>query len=327
MRHYPTDEDDMKDVARLEAPTWMVDQLRLNPSYVSWGPHEDYMWKKEGSGWDSAVTIDSWADNSFELDDLNEVVNFYFQIDRPSKDCTTCNGKGMHPDAQWISESWYHHSSPFTVPDEGEREAKAVLEGFGSRFTDPVVGRGQLPPDDVLAKYGPAFHEHCVSTMENGGEWCTNLTQDEVDALLEHGRLFDFKGRHPTAAEINAIAKKSHMLHDAINSWICIRTRCERLGVPMECPDCVGNDGQIFTGPAHLTLVLWVLHPRKGCSRGVEVKHIKQSELPLIYAYLRGAAKRNAGRFAKIPKVAVEKETVGADENSLRSRTRKTRSR
>ena len=41
MRHYPTDEDDMKEVARLEAPTWMVEQLKLNPSYVHWGPHED----------------------------------------------------------------------------------------------------------------------------------------------------------------------------------------------------------------------------------------------------------------------------------------------
>jgi hypothetical protein len=45
---------------------------------------------------------------------------------------------------------------------------------------------------------------------------------------------------------------------------------------------------------------MWVLHPRKGCSRGVEVKNIKQNELPEIFKYLRSAADRNAERFGKI---------------------------
>src|ERR1700723_403258 len=108
MRHFPGDEDDMKEAARLEAPVWMLEQLKFNPSYVLWGPSEDYMWK-EGSGWDSRVVCDSWDGNHFSLDDLNEVVNFYFEVNRPTKDCPACAGKGSHPDGQWITESWYRN--------------------------------------------------------------------------------------------------------------------------------------------------------------------------------------------------------------------------
>ena len=68
----------------------------------------------------------------------------------------------------------------------------------------------------------------------------------------------------------------------------------------MTCPTSEGH-GNLFTGPAYLTLVLWVLHPRKGCSRGVEVNHIEQDELPAVYSYLRQAAERNATRFSLVP--------------------------
>jgi hypothetical protein len=43
--------------------------------------------------------------------------------------------------------------------------------------------------------------------------------------------------------------------------------------------------------------MIWMLHPRKGCSRGVEVLEITESELPMVYAWLREAADRNAKRF------------------------------
>jgi len=305
MRHYPTDEDDMKEVARLEAPTWMVEQLKLNPSYVHWGPHEDYMWKKEGSGWDAPCIVGSWKEHGFSLDELNEVVNFYFEINKPSVACKTCGGNGHHPDAQWITESWYHHTSPFTQPDDRERDATAIMARFGCGEHKGILGRGKLPPDEVITKYGQAFYDHCISTMENGGEWSTNITQDEADALWDSGRLkIEFKTR-PTAEQVNGWNKGTRLGgrgfgHDSINAWICQRRRCERLGVPLTCLTCEGH-GHLFTGPAYLTLVLWVLHPRKGCGRGVEVNHIEQDELPAVYSYLRQAAERNAERFSLVP--------------------------
>lgn len=302
MRHFP-DSDDAEDVQRLAPEPWMLEQLKLNPSYVHWGPHEDYMWKQKESGWDSPVICESWGDFGFELDDLNEVVNFYFQINRPSKDCDTCAGKGTHPDAQWITESWYRHSSPFTMPDGDEMQSKAVLKRFGCQFKEGINGRGKLPPDDVIARYGKPFLDHCVSTIENGGGWYTNITQDEADALWESERLRHDFDHPPTAAEVNAWAtRKTGFGHDSINAWICQERRCARLGVPIECSMCEGH-GDLFIGPSHMSLVVWVLHPRKGCSRGVEINHIQQAELPKVYKYLREAAERNAQRFALIPQL------------------------
>jgi len=87
---YPNSESDQEELAKLNIESWMVEQLRLNPNYVFWGPHEDCMWQ-EGEGWSSRVLLQMWGDfKLFELDDLNEVVNFYFYLWRPSEKCQCC---------------------------------------------------------------------------------------------------------------------------------------------------------------------------------------------------------------------------------------------
>ena len=263
MRHY-----DEKEAAKLEAAPWMVELLKRNPSYVHWGPHEDYMWTKE-RGWNAPVVDQTWNNFWFKtLDDYNEVAHFYFQIARPSESCSTCKGTGYHPEALWVSEAWYRHKE---------------------QFAD-----GAMPSNEVLQKY-PDLWGHCMSVKVNGGEWSTALTQDEVDALWDQHRLqLEFKEK-PTAAQVNKWAKGRGIGHDAINSWICIEQRLKRLGIPEKCPTCDG-DTRLFTGPAYMQLVLWVLHPRKGASRGVEVR-FEEYELPEVLAYLREAARRSAERF------------------------------
>lgn len=60
---------------------WMTDCLTLNPTYTGWGNGCEYMWS-EGNGWDSELEF--YRVNSlFELDDLNELVHFYFYLDFP----------------------------------------------------------------------------------------------------------------------------------------------------------------------------------------------------------------------------------------------------
>jgi hypothetical protein len=128
-----------------------------------------------------------------------------------------------------------------------------------------------------------------------------DITQDEVDALVAKNRLREFtrNGHKPTALEVNS--SSNAMVHDAINRWICVETRARRLGVWGKCKECKGEgEGHLDATPI-LGLVLWLLHPRKGASRGVEIKSIKQEELPQVYAFLREAANRNANRFSKIP--------------------------
>jgi len=258
MRNLPNlnDEYDAKELKQLNAEPWMVELLHLNPSYVSWGPHEDYMCSKN-AGWSAPIIEESWKSFSIGLDDLNEVVNFYFEITRDTVDCTSCDHTGLNP------------------------ETKRISDGF----------------------YGD---------YRNG--WNKSITQEEVQALLEAGRLRDFthafsagngwQPKHPpyvpTAAEVNAAQGSFAMSHDGINRHILVKARATRLGVYGLCKVCDGN-GYIYTVPvAHVQLILWLIHPRKGASRGVEIKQVDQDDLPAIYKFLKEAASRNHMRFAKI---------------------------
>jgi len=242
MRNYDhSSKYDIEEAAKIKAEPWQLDLLAMNPSYTCWGPFEDYM-SNEGSGWDRRQLFDTWSDfGPWKLDDLNEVVNFYFSVNREAKDCETCEGTGLTEQANQLSRD---------------------------------------------------FH--------NG--WSKHLVQDEVDALWEEGRLhYKFKEK-PTAEQVNEWAINARGLgHDATNRCVCPDARTKRLGIEKHCPVC-GGDGYIYTSEvAHVSLTLWILHPRKGCSRGVEVANIQRSELPAVFAYLREAADRNANRFSKIP--------------------------
>lgn len=286
MRYVPGgNEWDREELERLAAQPWQLDLLKLNPDYVSWGPHEDYMWKK-GDGWDSRQLHDSWrAFGPWELDDLNEVVNFYFEVARSSETCKTCTGNGYHPDAQWITESFYQHSSPFTHSTVQEEMSKDVLRRFGSEFPE-LHGRGVYPSPETMARYGEAFRDFCEQMRDGEGFWGNKITPDEEQALRAAGRSWG-----------------GPIGHDAINRGILVERRCERLGVPRTCPTCDGH-GSVFTAPAaHVNVVLWVLHPRKGCSRGVEVR-ITEGDLPAVFDYLSRAAQRNADRFKAVRKAA-----------------------
>jgi hypothetical protein len=51
MRNYdPSCEFDAKELKRLNPEPWQVKMLELNPSYVCWGPGEDYMPSAEKGG-------------------------------------------------------------------------------------------------------------------------------------------------------------------------------------------------------------------------------------------------------------------------------------
>lgn len=104
MRYFDEDEGQ-----RLNAQPWQLDLLKANPEYCGWGPHEDYMCG-ERSGWDSRIIVPTWAEfGPWNLDDLNECVNFYFDVERDSKECPACGGNGYHPDAQRVVTTFYDH--------------------------------------------------------------------------------------------------------------------------------------------------------------------------------------------------------------------------
>lgn len=308
MRSYAAaDKYDAEEAVRLNAEPWQLAMLARNPDYTGWGPHEDYMWVK-GDGWNSPIACPSWAEFQFALDDLNECVNFYFFIRRASETCAPCAGRGDHPDAQWVTESFYEHSSPFV------RGNRPLMQAFAERFCGgphrELHGPCSFPDAATLARYGDGFREFCEAMRAGDGYWVNKITQDEVAALVAGGRLRTFRdGKWQevarTAAEVNAANGRGasplrDMDHDGINRSILCRTRLERLGLPATCPTCDGH-GHVYTEPnAHLGIVFWWIHPRKGASRGLEVLSIARDEVAEVLKFLRKAAKRNAARFAGI---------------------------
>lgn len=262
--------DDLDDgeLKELKAEGWMIELVSLNSGYVYWGPYEDYM-ATRGDGWNAPIRTPSWSKFELTLDELNECVNFYFEASRASANCEACSRSGYNPETHEISETFYDSQGIFMGSP-----------GHGSK------------------------------------RWCNDITVDEVQALIDGGRLHDFakdfvKGegwvnRDPPvvvdeelAHKVNEWNKKG-MGHDGINRCILIKARAKRLGVYGLCPECEG-DGYLYTeDKARLTLILWVLHPRKGCSRGWEVNDIQKDDVPAILAFLKEAADRNADRFQKV---------------------------
>lgn len=239
---------DLKEMEKLNAEQWQINLLSLNPSYVHWGPGEGYMWTKEGCN--SEQYHKTWKDfGPWGLDELNEVVNFYFSVERESVPCVACDKTGYAPKAKQIADDWYDFAG-------------------------------------------------------TGRKWSDKITQDEVQALVDCGRLPELQkkfDRVPTANEVNQWQKGPWIGHDAINRCICVEQRCKRLGYDLYCPEC-GGAGFVYIAPkAHVELTLWILHPRKGASRGVRIMNVEQNDLPEIFAYLKGAAQRNADRFSRLP--------------------------
>jgi hypothetical protein len=255
------DKYDVKEALKIGAEDWQLELLKLNPEYVFWGIGEDYM-RAEGSGWDSAIIHKEWGEHApIGLDDLNEVVNFYFEICRESKECPSCEGECYHEKARDIARSWYQYQCRL----------------------------GEI-------------------------SWSRSLTKDEIKALVKARRLSDLthefiegKGwvektpkKLPTLEEVNEWARKG-IGHDAINRCICIEARLKRLGLPQWCEECEG-DGRVYIEPKpHVNIVLWLIHPRKGASRGVQIR-ITQNDLPKVFEFLKEASKRNVNRFKKVCK-------------------------
>ena len=223
---------------------WMLGALDANGDrYFSWGNHEDYMCD-DSDRWSSPVEVSSPSE-LWELDDFNEVANFYFFAYRNEKTCPDCDGRCYNEETRRLDGSFY--------------------------------GRGG---------------------------WERDLTQDEIDALFAKGRI-RWEDESPDANEYNSRARTDvppfYYDHDAIDRMICVRTRAKRLGVFGWCPTCDGRGSLTVDNHWRLGLQLWVLHPRKGASRGLICTDIAEGELPQVYAYLRGARDRMANVWAALP--------------------------
>lgn len=118
------------EIARMQAPDWMLSLLDVNPSYTGWTPGDDYMSgvKREGAWNDAIETPSKDGEDPFALDDMNVCANFYFRITRDGLDCKACNGLGYKRGI---------------IPLEGPTSPHcAQCEGFG--YFDKKTSKAQL---------------------------------------------------------------------------------------------------------------------------------------------------------------------------------------
>lgn len=170
--------------------------------------------------------------------------------------CKACDGTGYSPEGRRMKDLWYGHA-PFKPEDRGSVP-----------FT---------PEDDEVAAFAkrnvnasPEFYGRDRQAIERearrlchlwNGHWCHHLNEDDVSALIEAERLYDFTHTFdttnrwqpksppytPTPREVN-LWSISGLGHGSVNSWVCIKAECARLGVPAECRQC-GGDGEVWPSP------------------------------------------------------------------------------
>lgn len=152
----------------------------------------------------------------------------------------------MTPEAKRLSDQWYGHvefhpsmtgSEPLTpetpaVRQFAERNVARSPEFYGTS-------------ERVIVREAERLCQHW------NAQWGHHLDADDVSALLEANRLWDFT-RHgvecPTPQQVNDWSIRS-MGHDSLNQWICVEAKAKRLGYAYECPHCQGH-GVIWSSKA-----------------------------------------------------------------------------
>jgi hypothetical protein len=163
--------------------------------------------------------------------------------------CPDCES-GYSPQAQNLYDLWYG-KLPFDPASTGStpwRHDSPAVRAFAERNianAPDYYGTGENATVREAQRLAAHF---------NSG-WLHHLSQDDVNALIEAGRLRDFthqwseKTRRlekidpsvtPTAAQVNEWSLRGFG-HDSINASVVIRARCEREGIDDTCPTCQGH--------------------------------------------------------------------------------------
>jgi hypothetical protein len=163
--------------------------------------------------------------------------------------CETCEGDGGSPRARELRDRWYGYV-PFDLAEMGSTAYTAETPQVRA-FAERNI---QSAPEYYGRSEAAIVREaERLATLWNS-RWSHHLAQEDVDALVEAGRLHDFTHTWTretrwqpidppptvTAAEVN-LWSLSGIGHDAINQWVVVKARCEREGVAQECPECGGH--------------------------------------------------------------------------------------
>jgi hypothetical protein len=302
MRYYPDSEEELAtELKNMAAEPWMMEQLRRNYGYVSWGPHEDYQWIRDLANPNSPRKFPTWAafrkgftpgEHPEVHQDRSggEIVGWYFNVAREMKDCVACDQSGLNPESKRINDDWYDFART------GRRWDKQLTQ-------DEV---------DALIKEGRLYSTMHVSTREALDKLVTDgrITAERAEELWENrdkdkdqqienddGVTSRLRVHIPWRDTVPAEEINQGYNHDAINRWICVETRCRRLGVWGYCEVCNGNAYLPVDLKGRLQLVLWIVNPATGQNYGLEVDNIEEDELEDVYDFLGGMRDRLVSRL------------------------------
>lgn len=160
-------------------------------------------------------------------------------------DCPACERSGCTPEAKFLSDSWYRHKASEMFGYWYGANILAVPDASGQKR----MGWSQEVIDNVERARRFSF-----KTLTN---WSDKLDQEDVQALVDGGRLWDFMRTFvpgegwkdkdpknvPTADQVNIWGGRG-MGHDSINQGICVKARCKRHNVEVYCPRCEGDGVQ-----------------------------------------------------------------------------------
>ena len=153
--------------------------------------------------------------------------------------CVYCDGSGESPEAKRFSEEWYGWAAiPFDPVKYGVGPLTVdhpSIQAFAKRNVDrspEFYGAGNS------AIQSEARRLHAIWSVS----WGHNLNQDDVDALVTAGRLFDFTRTARTDEQRLIVEKK---VADGGNSWLPesngYKPRAEEINAWSMQPGCFGH--------------------------------------------------------------------------------------
>jgi hypothetical protein len=180
---------------------------------------------------------------------LNQIWEGYLRPDRyDGDDCPDCEN-GYSPQAKNLHDLWYGYI-PFDPASTGSTPWRADTPAIRARAERNVADAPDYygSGESAIAREAQRLADH----FNNG--WLHHISQDDVDALINAGRLHAFTHTWtredgwqpkdppatPTAAQVNEWSL-SGFGHDAINASVVVSARCEREGVDDTCPTCQGH--------------------------------------------------------------------------------------
>lgn len=163
--------------------------------------------------------------------------------------CETCDGSGYSAYAQLQHSRWYGYV-PFDPSETGSKPLKRTTPAVWAFAERNVASAPEFYGAGIWAIEREADR---LARLWNG-MWSHHLHQDDVDALVEAGRLYDFthrwvqgNGWQPIDPKPTITAEQVNLWslggfgHDGINCWVVVRAACKRAGEPETCDRCEGH--------------------------------------------------------------------------------------